>query len=81
MVGWVIGVAVLSILLMPIVYYPLSVVWDTVSAFILGNYTFTGVTASSYIVAKVIVNYLLVFGLIFTLNWAIIQAKARRYLA
>jgi hypothetical protein len=80
-VGWVIGVAVISILLMPVVYYPLDSAWDSVFYSVTGNYVFTGSTASAVTFVQVIINYLLVFGLLFTVNWAIVQAKARRNLS
>jgi hypothetical protein len=78
-VGWVVGVAVISILLMPVVYYPLDAAWDSVFYFITADYVFTGSTASAITFVQVVVNYLLVFGLLFTINYAIVQAKARRY--
>ncbi len=80
-VAWVYGVAVISILLMPIVYFPLDVAWDAIFESVTGSYVFTGSTASAITFVQVIINYLLVFGLLFTINWAIVQAKARRYQA
>jgi hypothetical protein len=78
-IAWALGVAVLSILLMPIVYFPLSVAWDNVYYAVTDGYVFTGTTASAITVVQVIISYLIVFGLLFTINWAIVQAKARRY--
>lgn len=78
-IAWVLGVAVLSILLMPLVYFPLSYTWDQFSELVYGEYVFTGVYAASIRVVQVIISYLLAFGLLFTINWAIVQAKARRY--
>ena len=80
-VGWVLGVAVLSILFMPLVYFPLSYTWDQVCLYITGAYIFTGVYASSLLVVKFIISYLVVFGFFFTIAWAITNAKARRYVA
>jgi hypothetical protein len=80
-VAWVVGVAVISILLMPVVYYPLDYAWDVVFYSVTGGYVFTGTTASAVTFVKVIINYLIVFGLLFTINWAIVQAKARRNLS
>lgn len=77
--GWVVGVAVISILLMPVVYYPLSYAWDAVFYPVTDMYVFSGTTAYAIIFVQVIINYLVVFGLLFTINWAIVQAKARRY--
>lgn len=78
-IGWVIGVAVISIFLIPVVYFPLDYAWDQVYVAIVGSYTFTGATASAITVVQLIISYLCVFGLIFTVNWAIVQAKARSY--
>jgi hypothetical protein len=80
-VGWVLGVAVLSILLMPFVYFPLSYAWDQVCLFITDSYVFTGVYANALNVVKFLISYLLVFGFLFTINWAIVNSKARRYQA
>jgi hypothetical protein len=30
-------------------------------------------------VVKLIISFLLIFGAFFSINWAIVQAKARRY--
>ena len=78
-VAWVIGVAVISILLTPVVYFPLSAAWDAVYYSVTDNYVFTGTTASSIMFVQVVISYLVVFGLLFTINWAIVQAKSRRY--
>jgi hypothetical protein len=78
-VSWVLGVAVICILLMPVVYFPLDYAWDQVEATITGGYTFTGATANALMVVEIIINYICVFGLIFTVNWAIVQAKSRGY--
>ena len=80
-VGWVLGVAVLSILLMPIVYFPLSYTWDQVYSAITAGYVFTGVTANALQVVQIIISYLMIFSLLFTINWAIVNAKAKRYQA
>lgn len=80
-VAWVVGVAVISILLMPVVYYPLDAAWDVVFYSVTGGYVFTGTTASAVTFVQVLINYLIVFGLLFTVNWALVQAKARRNLA
>ena len=79
MVSWVIGVAILSIFLMPIVYFPLDYAWDAVYVAIVADYTFTGATASAITVVQLIISYLCIFGLLFTINWAIVQAKAKSY--
>jgi Ni,Fe-hydrogenase I cytochrome b subunit len=78
-VGWVIGVAVISILFLPFVYFPLSYTWDQFYAVVSDGYVFTGVYASAIRVVQIIISYLLVFSLLFVVNWAIVQAKARRY--
>lgn len=78
-IAWVIGVAVISILLMPIVYYPFSAAWDSVYYAVTDGYVFTGTTASAITFVRVVISYLIIFGLLFTINWAIVQAKAKRY--
>lgn len=78
-VAWVIGVAVISLLLTPVVYYPLDVAWNSVFYSITDNYVFTGTTASAITFAQVVISYLAVFSLLFTVNWAIVQAKSKRY--
>lgn len=78
-VGWVIGVAIISILLMPFVYFPLSYTFDQFYAVITDGYVFTGVYANAIRVVQIIISYLVIFGILFTLNWAIVQAKSKRY--
>lgn len=78
-VGWVFGVAFIALLVMPVIYFPLSYTWDQLSEMILGEYVFTGAYANSLMVVQVIISYLTAFGLLFVINWAIVQAKARRY--
>lgn len=79
MVSWVIGVAIISIFLMPIVYFPVDYAWDAVYVAIVADYTFTGATANAITVVQLIISYLCIFGLLFTINWAIVQAKAKSY--
>jgi hypothetical protein len=78
-IAWVLGVAVLSILLMPFVYFPLSYAWDQFYVAVTDSYVFTGVYANAIRVVQIIISYLVVFGLFYTINWAIVNAKARRY--
>lgn len=77
--AWVIGVALISIFFIPVVYFPLDYAWDQVYATITGDYVFTGSIALAITAVQIIVSYLVVFGLLFTINWAIVQAKAGRY--
>lgn len=78
-VAWVLGVAVLGVLLMPVVYFPLSYAWDQLYALVTDGYVFTGVYANALMVVQIIISYLLAFSLLFIVNWAVVQAKARRY--
>jgi hypothetical protein len=78
-IGWVLGIAILSIALMPVIYFPLSYSWDQVYGAVTDGYTFTGVYVDAITVVQLIISYMLVFGVLFTINWAIIQAKASRY--
>lgn len=80
-VGWVLGVAVLSIVFMPVIYFPLCYAWDNMLVVFTSNYTFTGVTANVITIVRMLIAYMLVFGVLFTINWAIVQAKMRRYQA
>lgn len=77
--AWVIGIAIIAILFMPIVYFPLDYAWDVVYISIVGDYVFTGSTASAIVMVQFIISYMLAFGLIFVVNWAIVQAKSGRY--
>jgi hypothetical protein len=79
MVAWVIACAILSIIVMPFIYFPLDYAWDVVYANITAGYTFTGTTALALTVVQLIISYLCAFGLIFTINWAIVQARVRSY--
>ena len=79
--SYVLGIAILSIAFTPVMYFPLSYAWDQAYTVITANYTFTGVTASALTVVQFIISYMLIFGIIFTINWAVVQAKQRRYQA
>lgn len=79
MVSWVIGCAIISVVLMPIIYFPLDYAWDQLLVTISAQYTFTGATANAITIVQLIISYLCAFGLLFTIAWAIIQAKARSY--
>lgn len=78
-VGWVLGVAVLSIIIMPVIYFPMSYAYDQVYYQIAGDYTFTGAFVNAILVVQILLNYTIIFGLFYTVAWAIIQAKARKY--
>jgi hypothetical protein len=78
-IGWVLGVAVLSILFLPIIYFPLNYAWDQLYGVITDGYTFTGVTAQAVTVVQLVISYLMAFSIFFTINWAIVQAKSQRY--
>jgi hypothetical protein len=78
-IGWVLGVAIISIAFLPVIYFPLNYAWDQLYGVIAASYTFTGVTAQAIIVVQVIISYLMAFSMFFTIIWSIIQAKARKY--
>jgi hypothetical protein len=78
-IAWVLGMAIISICFLPIIYFPLSYAFDQVYTVIVGEYTFTGVTAQAITVVQLILSYLMGFAMIFTVNWAIVQAKSKRY--
>lgn len=76
-IAWIIGVALLSIALMPVVYFPLDYAWDQTYAAVAETYTFTGTYALSITAVQFIISYLVVFGLLFTIAWAITNAKSK----
>jgi uncharacterized integral membrane protein len=78
-IAWVVGVAVISICLTPVIYFPLSMAWDNVSDAVTESYTFTGTAASAVTAVGLIISYLAIFSLIFTVAWAITNAKKQRY--
>jgi glucan phosphoethanolaminetransferase (alkaline phosphatase superfamily) len=74
---WAIGI--IFIILGAVVYFPLSYTWDHVYTAIVGTYTFTGNTASGIALIKLIISYLLAFGVLITINWMIVNSKAEQY--
>lgn len=79
MVAWVIGAALITIVFLPVVYFPLDYAWDALETVILGEYTFIGVTAYALTAVELIIDYLMIFSLLIVVNWAIVQSKARSY--
>ena len=77
--AYVWAVCLLTIILMPIVYFPLSYVWDHLYASITGSYTFTGDTALGLAAIKMIISLLLVIGMVIMINWGIVQSKSSSY--
>ena len=77
--AWIWAVALLSLILMPIIYFPLSYVFDHLYATITGSYTFTGDTAYGLAAIKMIISFLLFIGVLIVINWAIVQSKASSY--
>ena len=77
--AWIWAMGAIFIILGAIVYFPLSYAWDHVYVAIVGNYTFTGNTASGLSVIQLIISYLLAFGILFTINWMIVNSKAENY--
>lgn len=78
-IAWVLGTAVVSLFIMPIIYFPLSYAWDQVYAAITSGYTFTGTSALAITAVQMILSYLMAFGVLFTIVWASVQAKKSRY--
>jgi len=78
-IGWVIGMAVLAILFLPVIYFPLNYAWDQLYGIIIGQYTFTGTAAEAINVVQLIISYLMAFAMFTIVYWSIIQAKAKRY--
>jgi hypothetical protein len=78
-VGWVLGVAVISLVFTPFLYFPLSYAWDQFYGVVAASYTFTGVTAQAIIVVRLIIYYLAAFSVFIIIGWAIVQAKSKRY--
>jgi hypothetical protein len=75
-VGWVIGVAICALVFMPFVYWLVGYPFDLLCTAITAQYTFTGVTASAYVLVRAIISYLLAFCLVNVVLWAIITSKA-----
>jgi hypothetical protein len=69
----------IGLVLMPVVYFPLSYAWDHLYVYIAGTYTFTGDSASAITAIKLIISYMLALGVIFFLNWMIVNSKAQQY--
>jgi hypothetical protein len=78
-IAYVIGVAFLSVVFMPFVYFPLSMAWDQLYTAITGDYVFTGVFVPVITVVRLFISYLLIFALLFTIAWALTNAKKKRY--
>ena len=74
---WAMGA--LAIGLNVAVYFPLSYAFEHVYALIVGSYQFTGDTALGLAAISFICSSLLAIGLIFTINWAFVNAKASQY--
>ena len=77
--AWIWAISVISLALGAVVYFPLSYTWQHLYAFIVGDYVFTGDTYYALVAIQFIISYLLVFGTILTINWAIVNAKASQY--
>jgi hypothetical protein len=77
--AWIWAMLVIYIVLGAVVYFPLSYAWDHIYVAIVGDYTFTGNTLAGILAIKFIISYLLVFGLLFAINWAITNSKAEQY--
>jgi hypothetical protein len=77
--AWIWAISIISLALGAVVYFPLSYVWEHLYAYIIGDYTFVGDTYYGLVAMNFILSYLLAFGLVFTINWAIVNAKASSY--
>jgi accessory gene regulator protein AgrB len=78
-IAYIWALAILSLLLAAVLYFPLSYVWDTLYTDITGGYTFTGNTALGIAAVKFICSYLLGFVVIAVINWMLVNAKASSY--
>ena len=77
--AWIWAISLISLALSAVVYFPLSYAFEHLYAFIIGGYTFTGDTYYALVAIQFITSYLLVFGTILTINWAIVNAKSSAY--
>jgi accessory gene regulator protein AgrB len=77
--AYILAMFFLSIVLDVAVYFPLSYVWDHLYAYITSGYTFTGDTLYGLEAIQLIISYLLAIGLIFTVNYMFVNAKAQQY--
>lgn len=78
-IGWIWVVAAITLIFTPFLYWALGVALDQVFAWVDSNYTFSGAMASSYLIAKTIIQFLSVFCLLSVLIWSLINSKAKRY--
>jgi hypothetical protein len=75
--AWIWAIAILTFVMMPVIYFPLSYVFDHLYVSITGTYTFTGDTAYGLAAIKLIVSFLLFIGVVIVINWSIVQSKAQ----
>lgn len=64
---------------MPFVYWPLSVAWEALFRNITGVYTFTGAMAYAVTFAQLLLDYMIVFFLVFVVYWVLVNAKSDPY--
>jgi hypothetical protein len=74
-IAWVWAVAAISIAFMPFVYWAIGWPYDLVVTQVLSLYTFSGFMASALTAVRLIISYLLAFGLIFIVIWALVQSR------
>ena len=74
---WIVAGA--TIVFIPVIYWVLSVLLDSLSTSVFAMYTFSGLTASAWLLVKTIISFLPAICLFVILLWAGINAKARSY--
>ena len=73
------GVACCSLLFFPLIFWTMSVLLDGISESVFGLITFSGVTASAWLLVKTLISALPIFVLLITLLWSAVNAKASSY--
>lgn len=73
------GIACMTIIFFPLIFWCLSVFLDGVSSSVFGIYSFVGVTASAWTLVKTLISALPVFVLIIVVIWTAVNAKSQSY--
>lgn len=72
-------VAVCTIAFMPVVYWIMNVLLDSIAISVFSMTTFSGATADAWLLVKTLITFLMGICLFIILLWAIVNAKAQSY--
>ena len=73
------GIALMSLIFFPLIYWVMSVLLDNISETVFGLVTFSGVTASSWVLVKAVISALPVFVILIVVLWSAVNAKMQAY--